>query len=188
MLLELYLSFFKVGLFAIGGGYATLPLISDEAIAVHHWITQQDFINLVTISQMTPGPIAINAASFVGMKVAGISGAVIATLGCISPSLVIVSLIAWLYRKLKGNVWFDTVLATLCPAVVGLILYAGIDLLLQAVYPQGRVDWLSLVLFGLSFALLRTKKFGSVTTMLLAGAAMLVLYVIMGPGLLVPGV
>ncbi len=71
---------------------------------------------------------------------------------------------------------------------MGLILYAGIDLLLQAVYPQGRVDWLSLVLFGLSFALLRTKKFGSVTTMLLAGAAMLVLYVVIGPGLLVPGV
>lgn len=86
MLAELFFAFFQVGLFAIGGGYAALPLIREQTVTVHHWLSASQFTDLVTISQMTPGPIAINSATFVGMQTAGIPGAIAATLGCIFPA------------------------------------------------------------------------------------------------------
>ena len=78
--LQLLVSFFQVGLFGIGGGYATLPLIQDQVVTLHHWLTMKEFTDVITISQMTPGPIAINSATFVGIRVAGMAGAIIATL------------------------------------------------------------------------------------------------------------
>ena len=92
--LELFISFFKIGLFSFGGGYAAMPLIQDQVVTAHQWLSMPEFTDLVTISQMTPGPIAINSATFVGIKIAGIPGALAATLGCILPSCVIVMLIA----------------------------------------------------------------------------------------------
>ena len=81
--IKLFLSFFQVGLFSFGGGFAALPLIQDQVVDVNKWLTLAEFTDLITISQMTPGPIAINAATFVGIRIAGVLGAIISTLGCI---------------------------------------------------------------------------------------------------------
>ncbi|MFR1171383.1 MAG: chromate transporter, partial [Coprobacillus cateniformis] len=97
--LQLFLSFLQIGAFSFGGGYAAMPLIQNQVVDLHHWLSLSEFTDLVTISQMTPGPIAVNSATFVGIKIAGIPGAIVATLGCILPACIIVTIIAWLYLK-----------------------------------------------------------------------------------------
>lgn len=100
--LELFWAFFQIGLFSFGGGYAALPLIEKQVIDTYGWMTATEFTDLITISQMTPGPIAVNSASFIGARMAGIPGALVATLGNILPSCVLVMLLAWLYRKYRN--------------------------------------------------------------------------------------
>ena len=100
--LDIFISFFQIGLFSIGGGYAALPLIENQVLEVHKWLTIEEFADLLTISQMTPGPIALNASTFVGTKVAGLSGAVIATIGCVTPSCIIVLILSYFYFKYKS--------------------------------------------------------------------------------------
>ena len=93
--LELFWSFFQIGLFSIGGGYAAMPLIQDQVVDIHPWLTMTGFADIMAIAEMTPGPIALNAATFVGIQVAGLPGALIATIGCIFPSCVIVMTLAY---------------------------------------------------------------------------------------------
>lgn len=95
--LELFWSFFQIGLFSIGGGYAAMPLIQNQVVDIHPWLTMTQFADIMTIAEMTPGPIAINSATFVGIQVAGLPGAVIATVGCVFPSCVIVMTLAYIY-------------------------------------------------------------------------------------------
>ena len=111
--LHLFLSFLQIGLFSFGGGYAAMPLIQDQVVTLNHWLSMKEFTDLVTISQMTPGPIAINSATFVGIKIAGIPGAVAATFGCILPSCIIVTIIARLYLKYRNMAALQSVLSTL---------------------------------------------------------------------------
>jgi chromate transporter len=100
--LKLFWAFFQIGLFSIGGGYAAMPLIQNQVVDTYGWLNMSEFADIITISQMTPGPISINSATFVGTRIAGIWGAIIATLGCILPSCAIVLLLAILYRKYKN--------------------------------------------------------------------------------------
>ena len=109
-LLQLFLSFCKVGLFSIGGGYAAMPLIQSEVVTLHGWITMSEFADLISVSEMTPGPIAVNSATFVGMHIAGIPGALIATVGCVLPSFIIVSILARLYVKYRNGNAVQTIL------------------------------------------------------------------------------
>ena len=120
ILLQLFLSFVQIGLFSIGGGYAAIPLIQSQTVDLHHWLTAEQFMDLATIAEMTPGPIAINGATFVGLRVAGLPGAIVATFGCILPSLFIASLLACIYRKYRELPMLQSVLASLRPAVVAL--------------------------------------------------------------------
>ena len=99
--LELLLSFMQIGLFSIGGGYAAMPLIQNQVVELHPWLTIGQFADIMTIAEMTPGPIAINAATFVGIQVAGIPGALVATFGCILPPFCIVLTLAWVYFKFR---------------------------------------------------------------------------------------
>ena len=99
LLWKLLISFIQIGAFSFGGGYAALPLIQHQVVELHNWLSFNEFSDLITISQMTPGPIAINSATFVGLKIDGLLGAIVATLGCIIPSCIIVSLIAYVYLK-----------------------------------------------------------------------------------------
>ena len=92
--IQLFFSFLQVGLFSFGGGYAAMPLIQGQVVTMHQWLSMSEFTDLITISQMTPGPIAVNSATFVGIKVAGLPGAIAATAGCILPSCILVTVIA----------------------------------------------------------------------------------------------
>ena len=130
--LELLWSFFQIGLFSIGGGYAAMPLIQHQAIDIHGWLTMQSFSDIMTISQMTPGPIAINAATFVGIQVAGVPGALVATFGCVLPSSIIVTILAFIYYRFKGLDAVQSVLKGLRPAVVAMIATAGLSLMAMA--------------------------------------------------------
>ena len=110
---QLFLVFVQVGLFSVGGGYAAIPLIQDYVVEGHGWLTMTDFTDLITIAEMTPGPIAINSATFVGMRVGGLGGAVLATLGCILPSGIIVCLLAFLYFRYRKLTLVQGMLGTL---------------------------------------------------------------------------
>lgn len=181
--LQLFWSFFQVGLFSFGGGYAALPLIQEQVIDVHPWLTYTEFVDILTISQMTPGPIAINTSTFVGTKVAGFPGAIIATLGCITPSAIIVLTLATLYYKYKGISMVQGVIKGLRPAVVALIASAGLSILLTAFFnndhfPVQLVDlsWVSVGIFILSLFILRKFKLNPIYIMLFAGAIGILLH------------
>ena len=166
--LQLYLSFLQVGLFSVGGGYAAMPLIRSQVVELHPWMTLQEFTNLITIAEMTPGPIAVNCATFVGLRIAQLPGAVIATLG------------RW--RDLSV---LQSVLACLRPAVVALILGAGLSILGIVVFPNGilglgSIDWIGTGSFFAAFILLRKYKWNPILTMCLCGAAGLGLHLLAG--------
>ena len=129
---QLYWSFFKIGLFSIGGGYASLPLIQKEIVELHEWLTMTEFTDIITISQMTPGPIAINTSTFVGTQIGGLLGAIVATLGCVTPSFIIVLILAYIYVKYKNLTIISDILYGLRPAVVSLIGVAGISIVMLA--------------------------------------------------------
>ncbi len=181
--LELLWSFFQIGLFSIGGGYAAMPLIQNQVVDQHSWLTMTQFADIMTIAEMTPGPIAINSATFVGIQVAGICGALVATAGCILPSCVIVMTLAYVYYRYRGLEMVQGVLAGLRPAVVAMIASAGLSLLLLAFYgtktiPEDwmAVDWIAVILFGAGVFALRKWKINPVCVMTCAGAAGLLLY------------
>ncbi len=181
MLLQLFLSFLQIGLFSIGGGYAAIPLIQAQTVDLHAWLTQEQFMDLATIAEMTPGPIAVNGATFVGLKIAGIPGAVVATFGCILPSLIIVSVLAWVYRKYRELPMLQGVLASLRPAVVALIAAAGLNMLLQVAFggrnmiSAANFRWAGTLLFASAFFVLRRFKWNPILVMTLCGAMGLVL-------------
>lgn len=175
--LELFISFLKIGLLSFGGGYAAMPLIQEQVVMSHGWLSMAEFTDLITISQMTPGPIAINSATFVGIKIAGIPGALIATLGCILPSCVIVLLIAKLYLKYRNMNVLQGVLESLRPAVVAMIASAGISVLITALWGSvelispGNTSWTLAILFVVCVVLLKKCKMNPILVMVLAGVA-----------------
>lgn len=173
--LQLFFSFLQIGLFSFGGGYAAMPLIQGQVVTQHGWLSMSEFTDLVTISQMTPGPIAINSATFVGIKIAGIPGALAATLGCILPSCIIVTLIAKLYLKYRNMTVLQSVLCSLRPAVVAMIASAGISILVTAFWGAAAkirlpdTDWSLVLIFVICIILLKKIRMNPIWVMLLAG-------------------
>ena len=181
--LQLFLSFLQVGAFSIGGGYAALPLIQDQVVLSHGWLTMAEFTDLVTIAEMTPGPIAINAATFVGIRISGLPGAIVATFGAIFPSCIIVSILAFIYYRYKNVSLLQSVLGSLRPAVVALIASAGLSILMTVAF-QGEtvalsgLNYIGILLFAAAFLLLRKWKWNPILVMVLCGAANLVVGVL----------
>ena len=183
--LQLFLSFIQIGLFSIGGGYAAMPLIQNQVVYIHKWITMREFTDLITISQMTPGPIAINSATFVGMRIAGIGGALVATAGCILPSCIIVSLLGVFYFKYKGMAGVQSILSSIRPAVVALIAGAFISVLGLVVFGEGKsglayMNWIGAGIFTIAFLVLRRCKVNPIMVMCLCGAVALALKLMAG--------
>ena len=173
--LELSWSFLKIGLFSFGGGYAAMPLIQEQVVSTHNWLSMAEFTDLITISQMTPGPIAINSATFVGIKIAGIPGALVSTIGCILPSCIIVMLIAKLYLKYRTVNMLQSVLNSLRPAVVAMIASAGISVLITAFWGSAELislagtNWILVIIFAACVVLLRKFRMNPILVMVLAG-------------------
>lgn len=172
---QLFLSFLQIGMFSFGGGYAAMPLIQGQVVTGHGWLTMSEFTDLITISQMTPGPIAVNSATFVGLKIAGVPGAIVATAGCILPSCIIVTILAKLYLKYRTMDLLQGVLKSLRPAVVAMIASAGILILKNAFWRSGETisltgtEWSMVVIFGIGVLLLRKTKMNPIWVMVLAG-------------------
>lgn len=173
--LQLFLSFLQIGALSFGGGYASMPLIQAEVVAQNGWLSMSEFTDLVTIAEMTPGPIAVNAATFVGTRIAGVLGALAATAGCILPACILVTLIAKLYLKYKNIAVLQSILGSLRPAVVAMIASAGILILISAFWggsvSLSATNWIMVAIFLAAFFLLRKTKLSPIMVMVLAGVA-----------------
>ncbi|MCX7796863.1 MAG: chromate transporter [bacterium] len=172
ILFRLFLAFAQIGLFAFGGGYAILPLIEKEVVNNLHWLTHKEFLEVVTISQLTPGPIAINAATFVGYKVGGVIGSAIATISVCLPPVMLVLIVVRFLKKFETNIWVNNVIKGLRPAVVALIASAAYSL----VKGGGITEIKGLIIAIISFIILRTKKLDPILVLILAGIVGIVIY------------
>ena len=171
ILAELYACFFQIGLFSFGGGYAAMSLIQNLVVNTHHWLAMDEFVDLITIAEMTPGPVSINSSTFVGTRLGGLGGAILCTLGCILPSFFICLTLAYFYYKYRSFSGVQTVLAAMRPAVVALIGSAGFSILLLALFDSGlsglqaeNLKIVELVLFAGGLFLLRRfrEKVGAI--------------------------
>ncbi|MBQ5320516.1 MAG: chromate transporter [Oscillospiraceae bacterium] len=175
-LLELFLTFFKIGAFTVGGGYAMLPFIQEEVLA-HGWLENSDLINFIAVSESTPGPFAINIATYVGSEVGGILGSVAATLGVVLPSFIIILIVARIYDKFKSSSAVKGVMTGLKPAVIGLIGAAVLSVAETVFAPNGLSvsifseigTYVSLIIFALS-AVLAFKKVHPIIIILISAA------------------
>ena len=140
LLIQLFFSFIQVGLFSVGGGYAAIPLIQNQIVNVHKLMTMAEFTDLITIAEMTPGPISINSATFVGTRLAGLPGAIICSIGCVLPSFIICLTLAYFYYKYRNLSGVQIILANLRPAVVALISSAGLSILCLALFNADKSD------------------------------------------------
>ena len=188
ILLQLFFSFFQVGLFTIGGGYAALPLIQQQIVDVHGWLNLKEFADIVTISQLTPGPIGINAATFVGTKMGGIWGAISATIGCVTPSIIIVLILAHIYVKYRDLTLLKGILGGLRPATVALISSAGLSIIATSFFGTKlheivwqNADITSIIVFAVGLTVMRIyKKAEPILIIFGAGVLGLGLYSLIG--------
>lgn len=181
-----FYQFLQIGAFSFGGGYAAMPLIQNQVVQVHSWLSQSEFIDLLTISQMTPGPIAVNSATFVGMRIAGMMGAIVATAGCVFPSCILVTVLAKVYLKYRNLSLLQGILKSLRPAVIAMIGAAGVSILANAFIDKNivfitasqilaNIRIQAVAIFIGSLILLRCFKMNAIYVMLLSGAAEVIL-------------
>ena len=156
ILLDLFVTFFKLGLFTFGGGYAMIPLLTDEVVS-HGWLAQQEIMNFIAVAESTPGPIAINMATFIGASQGGILGAMLATLGVVLPSFIIILLIASVVTGLMKFAGVKAFLSGVRPVVIGLILATGVGMFitvmlgLEHIGQKAIFNWKALVIFAIIF-------------------------------------
>lgn len=179
--LSLFLSFFKIGILGFGGGYAILPLIENIIVKTNGWISANEFIDLITISQITPGPILINSATFIGSKNAGILGAISATMGSVVPSMIIIVCLSMLYYKFRNLDIVQTMLKIIKPAIVGLIAAASAGIVITVLFKDSivqmsNIDSVGLALSVVSFVLIRYSKINPILVIMLSGIIGMVLF------------
>lgn len=187
LLFKLFIAFMQVGLFSVGGGYAAIPLIQEQVVDIYGLMTLEEFSDLITVAEMTPGPIAINSSTFVGMRLSGFLGAAICTLGCIIPSFCICLTLAHFYYKYRSVSGVQKVLAALRPAVVALIASAALSILMLALFQTDlfsakieNLRYIELGIFAVSLFILRKFKANAITIILGSGVIGTVIYVILG--------
>lgn len=167
ILLELFLTFFEIGALTFGGGYAMIPFVREQVL-VHGWLTEEELLNMIAVSESTPGPIAVNMATFVGSEQAGILGSAAATLGVVLPSFIIILVISALLKNFLKYKGVGAFLSGVRPCVVSLILGTAITLFLSILLGIGagdfelNVDFIGIVIFALvvGISLIYKKKKG----------------------------
>lgn len=157
-LFQLWLIFLKIGVMAFGGGYAALPLIQQFIVEDNGWLTMLEMTDVVSISQMTPGPIAINSATFVGTKVAGVPGAIVATLANVTPQFFIMLFLAQFVFSGKKITVVERMLKGLRPGVIGMICVAALTMFLSSIWPSGQFSIVAMVAFIIGGFLKLYKK------------------------------
>lgn len=170
--IQLFISFFKIGLFGFGGGYAILSLIQHE-IETYGWISQAEFTDVIAISQMTPGPIGINSATYVGYVASGsILGSVIATFAIMLPSFIIMITLVKFFFRLQGNKYLEYAFLGLRPIVIGLIGAAAVLLMTK----ENFIDYISFIIFGAVFLLSMKGKIHPIALIVIAGVTGFIIY------------
>ena len=170
LLIRLYLSFFKIGLFGFGGGYAMISLIQN-VLKQHGWLSIRKFIDIIAIAQMTPGPIAINSGTFVGYKVSSVAGSLAATLGVITPSFILIIILAHFFQKVKDSPYMATILEFLRPVVISLIFAAAFH-----ISKTSFIDWKSMLIAGAVFVAMAKTKVSPILMIALSGVVGVILY------------
>lgn len=187
LLFKLFFAFIWVGLFSVGGGYAAIPLIQEQVVNLHKLMTMEEFSDLITVAEMTPGPISINSATFVGMRIAGVYGVLVCTIGCIIPSFFICLTLAHFYYKYRTVSGVQIVLGSLRPAVVALIASAGVSILMLGLFQAELQDvvWsniriVELAIFAIALLILRKYKVSAVMIIFGSGVVGTLVYGLMG--------
>lgn len=187
LLFKLFFAFIQVGLFSVGGGYAAIPLIQEQIVNIYGLMTLEEFSDLITVAEMTPGPISINSATFVGMRIAGVPGVLICTIGCIIPSFCICLILAHFYYKYRTVSGVQIVLGAMRPAVVALIGSAGASILMLGLFQAeiqdvviGDLRVVELGIFIAALFLLRKFKTNAITIILGSGVVGTLIYALMG--------
>ena len=170
-LIKLFISFFKIGAFSFGGGYAMLPLMKETVIDHHSWLTNSEFIDILAISEMTPGPIAINMATFLGYRVGGFIGSALATLAVVLPSFIVMSLIFHFVNKFKDSPYSDYFFRGIRPIVLGLIASAAVSVAMDAY-----VDIQSVIISIVLFYFITFKNLKTIPAIILAGLVGILVY------------
>jgi chromate transporter len=189
MLIKMIFSFFKIGLFTIGGGYAMIPLIREELVA-NGWMATAEITDVIAIAKMTPGPFAVNTATFAGMKIYGVSGAIVCTLGVILPSLIITMLVARFFFSYNKHKIVQGALSGIRPVVVSLIAYAvwsviGVTLFQEKAFEKGLISALTSIdvrLIGIliiALILLFKAKAHPILAITICGAVSILLYMVL---------
>lgn len=175
-LLQLVWSYLKIGFFGFGGGYAMLSLIHSEVVVRNEWLTNGEFSDIIAISQMTPGPIALNSATYIGYEVAGVLGSVVATTAVCIPALTLMILLTRFFLKLHNNRYVQSVVLAMRPVVVGMIMSAAL-LLIFPHSDDGRsfIDGWSWLIFALAL-LGSAKKINPILLIVVSGIAGVVIY------------
>lgn len=175
-LLQLVWSYLKIGFFGFGGGYAMLSLIHSEVVVRNEWLTNGEFSDIIAISQMTPGPIVLNSATYIGYEVAGVLGSVVATVAVCIPALTLMMLLTRFFLKLHNNRYVQSVVVSMRPVVVGMIMSAAL-LLIFPHSDEGRsfIDGWSWLIFALAL-LGSAKKINPILLIILSGIAGIIIY------------
>ena len=163
--LLLFWEFFKTGLFSVGGGLATIPFLMDIAVRHPEWYTTEELLNMIAVSESTPGPIGVNMATYAGFSTAGVLGAIVATLSLVLPSLIVITIIAGFLNKFKENKIVKNVFYALRPAVLGLLLVSTLKILIPRLFNEGATEFLGFfnplaiaIFIGLTFCAFKFKK------------------------------
>lgn len=179
---NLFITFLQIGLFSIGGGYAVIPLIQDQVVVRAGWVSEKVFTDIITISQMTPGPLAVNTSTFVGLQIAGVSGALAATIGCVLCGVVLSMTLYRFFRRHQESIYVFEVLSGLKAASLGLIVSAAATILLLTFFgtstmPLGEApNWAAFAVFAASLLALRKWKPNPILLMVVTGALGVILY------------
>jgi chromate transporter len=171
ILIKIFITFFKIGLFSFGGGYAMLPLIQQEVVSINNWILSNEFIDIVAISQITPGPIAINSATYIGFKTSNIWGSLAATIGVSLPSIIIMLIFCKFFFKFKNNKMVENAFKGLRPVTIGLIASAAI-----LVAKSAFIDYKSVLIFLGAFIASYKLKLDPILMTVIAGIVGYILY------------
>lgn len=168
---KLFISFLKIGAFSFGGGYAMLPLIRKEIIDVRGWLSLTEFIDILAVVEMTPGPVAINSATFLGYRVGGVLGSIVATTAVVLPSFVIILIIAHFLSKFRESPLVEWAFIGIRPVILGLVASASITVALDAF-----IDIKGLIIGVVIFCLITFKDLHPIWAIILAGITGTILY------------
>ena len=187
ILLKLFLTFLKIGAVSFGGGYGMISLIRDDCLK-NEWLTEEELLNFIAVAESTPGPIAVNMATFVGSSQAGIGGALLATLGVVLPSFVIILLIASVFTRLLKYAGVKAVVGGIKPAIIGLILATAMTMALNVIFSVKNIHstvnidckailvFCSMALISFGYSRLTKKTFSPILLIVISGALGVALY------------